>query len=105
MKGKSTMDSIMETRQELEKWLRDRAVHCSLQAAGRRSAAREPDGFTEEDRKISHKLAEQMMGRRLPKISAAERAKNAAIDERIAKKLDEEAEMMLRFAAFVAGDH
>ena len=88
----------MDTAIELEKWLRNEANGRIQKAESRRVSARAGRGCTDEDRAVGHALAEQMLGRKLPKTSRAEEEKSARIEERIASKLDHEAAMILRFA-------
>ncbi len=68
----------MNTGNELEDWLRNRASQCTKQAASRRSNARSGESLTDEDCEDAH------------------------IEDRIATKLDDEAAMLLRFAGWVA---
>jgi len=91
----------MDTANELEQWLRKEASTRIQRAKSRRSCARAGRDCTEEDRAAGHVLAEQMLGRKLPKTSRAEEEQSARIEERIASKLDLEAAMILRFADFV----
>ncbi len=92
----------MSTAAELEQWLRKEANDRIQKAAARRGSARVGANLTNEDRKAAHALAEQMMGRKLPKMSRAAEERSAIIEERIASKLEQEAKMLLRFAGFVA---
>ena len=91
----------MSAATELEQWLRDQARTRIQQALARRSYARAGTNLTDVDRRVVHALAEQMSGRKLPKTSRADEAKSATIEEHIASKLEGEAAMLLRFAAFV----
>jgi hypothetical protein len=91
----------MDTAIELEEWLRKEAGERIKKSESRRYYARTSENLSEEDRKIAHTLAEQMMGRKLPKTSRAQEKKNAQMEERIASKLDREAATLLRFADFV----
>jgi len=91
-----------ETARELEKWLRDEANERIKRAASRRTYAHAGDGLTDADREAGHRIAEQMMGRNLPRRTRAEDARTARIEVRIASKLEEEAAMLLRFADWVA---
>lgn len=92
----------MSTAVELESWLRSQAKDRLQKAAARRGYARAGQNLSDEDRKVAHILAEQMMGRRLPQTTRAEERKTAQIEERIASKLDQEAAMLVRFADWVA---
>jgi hypothetical protein len=58
--------------------------------------------MTQADREASHIIAQQMMGRKLPKTTRAQDERNAQREERIATKLEQEAAKILRFADFVA---
>jgi hypothetical protein len=91
----------MDTATELEQWLRKEASERIQRAESRRTYARSGRDCTDEDKAIAHILAEQMLGRKLPKTSRTEEEKNARIEERIASRLDKEAAMILRFANFV----
>jgi hypothetical protein len=91
----------VNTALELELWLRDQARERVKNASSRRSYAQSSENLTDDDRKIAHRLAEQMFGRKLPKTTKESDQKNARLDERIAEKLDEEAAMLTRFADFV----
>jgi hypothetical protein len=91
----------MDTGTELEQWLRKEAGDRIQKAASRRSYAQASRGGSDEDRAVGHVLAEQMLGRKIPKQSRAEAENSAKMEERIASKLDQEAAMILRFADFV----
>jgi len=86
----------------LEQWLRKEASERSQHANSRRSSALCSRNCIDEDRKIAHILAEQTLGRKIPKTSKKQDEESAAIQDRIASKLDKEAETLLRFAEFVA---
>ena len=92
----------MNTANELERWLRKEANERLQRSESRRSGARLMANLSDEDLRSAHRLAEQMSGRKLSKQSRAQREENSKIEERIASKLDKEAEMLFRFADFVA---
>ena len=91
----------MSTAVELEEWLRSEASERIKRAESRRSYVRAGINLSAEDRQIAHVLAEQMMGRKLPKSSRKQDEINAQTQERIATKLEKESTMILRFADFV----
>lgn len=93
---------MSDTARELETWLRKKAADLGKNAASRRSYAQASVDVMEETRKAGHKIAEQMMGRKIPKTSRADDLKSAAINERIAAKLEAEAAMLNRFADYAA---
>ena len=92
----------MDTATQLEQWLRQEAAERSQRASSRRSGAMACRNCTDEDRKIAHQLAERSLGRKIPKTTRELDEASAAIQERIASKLDDEAAMLTRFADLVA---
>jgi hypothetical protein len=91
---------LMNTAIELEQWLRKEAKERTKYAESRKGYARTP--VSDAERKAAHQLAQKMMGRKFPLQSREEEEKSHKIEERIAEKLEQEAEMLLRFADFVA---
>lgn len=89
--------------EKLREWLLGRAEQLNAQAEGRKQmAASSRCEVSPKDRRIAHKLAEQMMGRRLPKTTAAEEKRSAEIDEKIAAKYEDEARQLTEWAALLA---
>lgn len=91
----------MDTAEELEQWLRNEAETRLSRAASRRGYARAGRNLNPEDRKAAHAMAEQLLGRSIPKTDPAEDEKSADVQDRIASKLEREAAKLLRFADFV----
>jgi hypothetical protein len=92
---------FMETAVELEQWLRNEAAERTRYAEARKSYVKSGQNLSDEDRRIAHVIAEQMMGRKLPKTSRKQDAESAKMQERIAAKLEAQASMLLRFADFI----
>lgn len=91
-----------DTAAELEGWLRKGATDRTRQAESRRDYARSSVGLSGVDRREAHRLAEQMMGRKLPTTTRDQDRASAKCEERIAVKLDLEAAMLTRFADFIS---
>jgi|SRR5271154_5134230 len=92
----------MSVADELENWLRKQAVDRIAAANSRRGYIRALADCSDEDKESAHVIAEKLAGRKIPKTTEQEDKKAAAIQERIADKLDGEASMILGFADFVA---
>jgi len=92
----------MNTGIELEQWLRTQAAVRTTQAQSRRAYALAGKNLTEPERESALRLAEQMAGRRLPPTTPTEDAQYAKIQDSVAAKLEHEAEMLTRFADWVA---
>lgn len=92
----------MDVGRELEVWLRDQAKERQTAAASRRGYARAGMEATDESKMVCHRIAEKMLGRTIPKTTKAEDISSARIQEIIADKLDQEAEMLIRFADHIA---
>jgi hypothetical protein len=92
----------MGISEELENWLRKESADRERTAHSRRGYARAGLNCTDVGRVRAHALAEQMLGRRIPKTTMAQDDESAKIQERIALKLDREAAMLLRFAEYQA---
>lgn len=84
--------------ENLGNWLRQEAAQRNASAHSRRSAACIERECSDEDRRIAHKMAERALGRRIPKTTRSQDEESAAIQEKIATKLESEAAMILRFA-------
>ena len=89
---------IAEIQEEVA-WLTKESSQKALHAESRRSCVRNSENLSDEDRKIAHKLAEQMSGRRMPKQSEKQEAQNNAAELRIAAKLDAETIILQRILA------
>jgi len=88
----------MNERLKLDTWLRARANQLIARANSRRSYAEAGNNLTPDDMKAAHRIAEQMMGRKLPCQTAAQRKKSAEMEQHIASKLEAEAAMLNEFA-------
>ena len=89
---------IDEVQEEVA-WLTKESSQKALHAESRRSCVRNSENLSDEDRKIAHKLAEQISGRRMPKQSEKQEAQNNAAELRIAAKLDAETIILQRILA------
>ena len=94
----------MEIAKDLEGWLRKEAGERMRAAESRRGYASAGENLTNEGREAAHKITEQMLGRKISKSTRTEELNSARIQKNIASKLDKEAEMLIRFADFVAGE-
>ncbi len=91
---------IRGTLTALTAWLLTEAEARTNSAESRRDTAATMRGATAEELRAAKKTAEQMHGRKLPRVSATVESaqKSAEIDERIAAKLENEARQLLAWA-------
>lgn len=80
--------------ESLRDWLRNEANELLKQAKGRRDMQANGQNATQADLDAGHRLAEKMMGRKLPRTSVEKSKQDAAVQGRIADKLEAEASQL-----------
>ena len=88
---------MSDAMSKLREWLEEEAEELMKQAMGRRGYA-ECEEISSTDKKIAHKIAEQMTGRKLPHTTAAEDRRNASIQRKIAEKCECESRQLSQWA-------
>jgi hypothetical protein len=98
------MDSHLgkETIRNLESWLRSEANKREQAAKSRRECASTMRDATPDSLAEGRRLAESMIGRKLPKTTPEEARKAAELDERIASKVEAESIQLTQFADAIA---
>jgi len=94
--------SDMRELRKLCEWLNNEAEELAKQAIARENYAKcDETTLLKEDERRTHRMAEQMMGRKIPRSTSAELRRDAHIQRKIADKCDMESKQLSRWSDLV----